>query len=270
MGKEILGSLQLNRVYQMDCLEGMKLLPDKSIDMILCDLPYGTTVCKWDEIIPMDKLWEQYNRIIKDKGAIVLTATQPFASKLINSNIDNFKHEWIWNKQTGGNFIKAKYCPIRIHENVLVFGKGSVNYYPIMEDADLKNNRPLIKKGKQNIGIYNKINGGFDESEKRDRTKRYPKTIVEYSARAKECNPVNRLHPTQKPVDLFKYLIETYTQEGEVVLDNCLGSGTTAIASELSNRKWIGFETESEYIEMINKRLDRIDITNNIEDYKRK
>jgi DNA modification methylase len=252
--------LELNKIYNEDCIgdKGMCLIPDKSIDMILCDLPYGTTVCSWDSIIPFDKLWEQYNRIIKPHGAIVLTATQPFASKLVNSNINNFKHEWIWNKTVGGNFINAKYCPIRIHESILVFANGKVNYNPIMKDADLNNNRP-ISTSKHKKGIYNEIKSGeYQESKTRNRTKRYPTSILEYSSRAKELNPLHRIHPTQKPVDLFEYLIKTYTNEDEIVLDNCMGSGTTAVACINTNRKYIGFETDKNYFDMANKRIESI------------
>lgn len=267
MGKEILGSLELNRAYQMDCLEGMKLLPDKSIDMILCDLPYGTTACKWDEIIPFEPLWKQYKRIIKDNGAIVLTASQPFTTKLINSNIDWFKYTWVWNKEIAGAFALAKYRPMIIHEDICVFSKEKTNYYPIMEDANPKNIRPVNKGSKASEATP--VASGIAKSDPNyNPKKRYPKSILTYSKYMAECNQLNRVHPTQKPVALFEYLIKTYTNKGDIVLDNCLGSGTTAVACELNNRKWVGFETEREYIEIINKRLDSIQLEDNLEDYK--
>lgn len=142
MTKELLGSLELNRIYQRDCIEGMRMLPDKSIDMILCDLPYGTTACKWDNIIPFEPLWEQYNRVIKDNGAIVLTASQPFTSALIMSNPKMFRHCWVWNKRYPANFPQAKRQPMKIHEDIVVFSKKAANYFPKME----KRGKP-IKKG---------------------------------------------------------------------------------------------------------------------------
>jgi site-specific DNA-methyltransferase (adenine-specific) len=249
--------IELNKIYNEDCLEGMKRIPDKSIDMILCDLPYGTTACKWDTIIPFEPLWEQYNRVIKDNGAIVLTATEPFASTLRMKNLNMYKHEWIWNKENAGNFINAKNHPLRVHENVLVFSNGKVNYYPIMTDADPKNIRPLGVK-KQKTDFMGKVSGGeFKPAKKYNPKKRYPKTILTYNARAKECNNVNRVHPTQKPVDLFEYLIKTYTNEGETVLDNCMGSGTTAIACINTNRNYIGFELDKHYCDIANERIQK-------------
>ena len=241
--------------YQGDCLVEMSKIADKSVDMILCDLPYGTTACKWDVIIPFDKLWVQYKRIIKDNGATLLFATQPFGSKIINSNIDEFKHEWIWNKKVSGNFINAKYAPLRIHESILLFSKKSPQYFPIMTDADLENNRP-VSKSNHTKGIYNGIKSGeFKENENRSRDKRYPVTILEYSSREKECNPINRLHPTQKPISLLEYLIKTYTNEGMVVLDKCIGSGTTGIACVNTNRKFIGIEQDEGYFKIAQDRI---------------
>jgi site-specific DNA-methyltransferase (adenine-specific) len=247
MAKELLGSLELNRVYQRDCLSdgGMALIPDKSIDMILCDLPYGTTACKWDTIIPFDKLWAQYERVIKDDGAIVLTASQPFSSALVASNIKRFKHEWIWQKEQGVGFQVAKYRPMQEHEHVLVFAKGKSNYSPIMEKLE----KPQRQKRKSNNG--DSLSSPLKYSDERVSvyTERYPTSI-------KKFNRDKGLHPTQKPTELFEYLIKTYTNEGDVVLDNCMGSGTTAVAALNTNRKFIGFETEPSYIEIANKRID--------------
>lgn len=236
--------LELNKIYNEDCIgaNGMCLIPDKSIDMILCDLPYGTTACKWDVIIPFDELWEQYNRIIKPHGAMVFTAREPFTSQLVNSNIRNYKHKWIWNKKQSGSPQNAKYMPLQIEEDIIVFCNEKVNYYPQM------------RKGKmRKRGGYNKSNGIMGEFQvgyENYSDLYYPVNIIEMA------NPrIAKLHPTQKPVELFEYLITTYTQENDVVLDNCMGSGTTAIACMNTNRNYIGFENNVEYFEIIERRM---------------
>jgi site-specific DNA-methyltransferase (adenine-specific) len=240
-------NVMLNTIFNEDCLEGMKRIPDKSIDMILCDLPYGTTACKWDTIIPFEKLWDQYERIIKDNGAIVLTASQPFTSALIMSNPKLFKTEWIWEKDNPSNFVQAKNHPMKYHENILVFGKKKINYFPIMADVGKPSNAggkntPRTKKGGflpnevKNIGS-NKTN------------LRYPKSIQRFS-KPKHNSKEGLIHPTQKPVALFEYLIKTYTIERETVLDNCIGSGTTAIACINTNRNYIGFEMDKTYYDL--------------------
>jgi site-specific DNA-methyltransferase (adenine-specific) len=247
MGKELIGSLELNRIYQMDCIEGMRLIPDKSVDMILCDLPYGTTACKWDTVIPFDKMWEQYERIIKNDGAIVLTASQPFSSALVASKIKLFKHEWIWQKEQGVGFQVAKYRPMQEHEHVLVFAKGKTSYKPIMEKLE----KPQSQKRKSNNGAS--LSSPLKYSDERISVykERYPTSI-------KKFNRDKGLHPTQKPVSLFEYLIKTYTNEGETILDNCMGSGTTAVAALRTNRKFIGFELESEYVRIANQRIENV------------
>lgn len=223
----------------------MKDIPDKSIDMILCDLPYGTTSCKWDTIIPFEPLWEQYKRIIKDNGAIVLTASQPFTSALVMSNIKMFKYEWIWNKITGRGHLVAKYRPMAQHEDILVFGNGKIKYNPQMILMD----KP--QKGKSMESSRTSIMGGHTtkKSEIVFRTHKYPKTIITQGVDGRY------VHPTQKPVALFEYLIKTYTNEGDIVLDNCAGSGTTGVACKNLNRNYILIEKEQEYIDIINKRL---------------
>lgn len=241
-------NLELNKTYHMDCLEGMKLIADKSIDMILCDLPYGVTQNKWDSAIPLDALWEQYNRIIKDNGAIVLTAQTPFDKILGASNVANLRYEWIWDKDKGSGFLNAKRMPLRQHENILVFYKKQPTYHPQMREADQNKVRPLRKNTSQNSTNYGNVTGGVEG--RSDITKRYPTTILRYSAMAGELNPANRLHPTQKPVDMFEYLIRTYTNEGDIVLDNCMGSGTTAVACIRSKRHYIGFESDEIYAEI--------------------
>lgn len=237
--------LEINKVYHMDCLEGMKLIKDKSIDMILCDLPYGQTSNKWDSLIDLKKLWEQYNRIIKDNGCIALTAKGKFMVDLICSNKDMYRYEWIWNKNKGANFAHAKRMPLNVHEYVLIFYKKQPTYNPQMVQG-----KPYFqKRANDNAkGIADNLerkSGGSKDG------LRYPKTIIEVEGIAQR----HIIHPTQKPVALFEYLIKTYTNEGDLVLDNCMGSGTTAIACINTNRNYIGFEKEREYIEMIENRI---------------
>lgn len=244
----------LNKILHGDCLELMKDIPDKSIDMILCDLPYGTTACKWDTIIPFEPLWEQYKRIIKDNGAIVLTASEPFASTLRMSNLKMYKYDWIWNKKLAGNGILAKIQPLKIHEIVCVFANGKVRYYPEMRIGRMREKLNNIKVSEINGGDGIKIYKG-DKGDKY-----YPTSILEYSLAGYRKG---RLHPTQKPVALFEYLIKTYTNEGDTVLDNCAGSFTTAIAAENTKRNWICMEQLEEYCEIEKKRINenRIKLT---------
>lgn len=237
----------------------MRDIPDGSVDMILADLPYGTTACKWDSTIPFEPLWEQYERIIKDNGAIVLTASQPFTTKLIQSNFDNLKHLWYWNKENGGNFAIAKYTPQRVVEEIVVFGKDNrrVNYFPIMEEVEKDKIRPIRRPSKRSeSNPQGMASGVIQVSETYSNKKRYPKNLLTYNSRAKELNSSKRVHPTQKPVALFEYLIRTYTREGETVLDNVIGSGTTAVAAINTGRNFIGIEQDSEYVEIARKRVD--------------
>lgn len=235
-----------NTVLQGDCLELMKDIPDKSIDMILCDLPYGTTACKWDTIIPFEPLWEQYKRIIKDNGAIVLTASQPFTSALVMSNLKMFKYCWVWEKSTKTNFLNAKVQPLRKHEDILVFGKSKVNYFP----QGLEDKNSFTKQGKKETENYHsqdRSSGGYFQEKTG-----YPHDIIF----VKSESSIYVKHPTQKPVALFEYLIKTYTNEGDIVLDNCAGSFTTAIASENTKRNWICIEQLEEYCEIGKKRIE--------------
>ena len=246
----------VNKITQGDCLEVMRELDDKSVDMVLCDLPYGTTACKWDAVIPFDLLWEQYERIIKDGGAIVLTAAQPFTTKLISSNFEMFKYELIWNKLQGTGFTLSKIRPLMSHENILIFGKGKVTYNPQMT----KREKPLNTKNWK-MDKLNSENGNFSSKSgketKKVYTEKFPLSVIEYHKSAKECNNTKRVHPTQKPLDLFEYLINTYSNEGETVLDNCLGSGTTAVAAINTGRNFIGIERETEYVEIGNQRIEK-------------
>ena len=247
--------LEINRIYNMDCLEGMRYIDDKSIDMILCDLPYGITACKWDSVIPFEPLWEQYNRIIKKHGAIVLTATQPFASMLVMSNPKGFKYEWVWDKVRPSGFQVVKYKPMQRHENVLVFtSKGErVNYYPIMELRDKPVKGRVVSNSESSPLKYS-------DGKTRIYTHKNPQSIIVFP------KPNRTIHPTQKPVALLEYLIKTYTSEGELVLDNCMGSGTTAIACINTDRNYIGFELNKEYYELAKNRINKHIIDNNLQD----
>lgn len=239
----------LNQVLQGDCLELMRDIPDKSVDMILCDLPYGTTACKWDVIIPFEPLWEQYKRIIKPNAAIVLTASQPFTSQLVMSNPKWFKYEWIWEKEKGTMPMNAPFQPIKTFENILVFSKSAatfsrcsqMKYFPQMEKGT------PYKGGIRTTGKMSFHTAPSRNYKDNDGT-RYPKAILRF-------NTERGLHSTQKPVALFEYLIKTYTNEGDLVLDNCAGSGTTAIAALNTDRNYILMEKEEAYIKLINERI---------------
>ena len=234
------------RLIKGDCLEEMKEIADGSVDMVLCDLPYGTTACKWDTVIPFEPLWAHYKRIIKDNGAIVLTASQPFTSALVMSNIKMFKYEWIWNKKLGGNSMLVKYQPYKIHENIIVFGKGKTIYNPIME----KRGAERVKNGKtKNKDNAFNVNG----AEKTYNNIYYPQSILEKT----NAGRTGRFHPTQKPVALFEYLIKTYTNEGDLVLDNCMGSGTTGVACVNTGREFIGIERDDAYFEIAKDRIEK-------------
>ena len=237
--------LELNRIYNQDCLEGMKYIDDKSIDMILCDLPYGTTTCKWDTIIPFDKLWNQYNRVIKDNGAILLFAQTPFDKVLGCSNIKNLRYEWIWEKEQGTGNLNANKMPLKKTENILVFYKKLPTYNPQMTEGSAY----TIKRNYNDNEIFGKT-GTKDGYVTKNTGMRYPTNLIKFNRELQ-----NRFHPTQKPVALCEYLIKTYTNEGELVLDNCMGSGTTAIACKNTNRNYIGFELDKKYYEIANERI---------------
>lgn len=246
----------LNKVTQGDCLEIMKEIPDKSIDMILCDLPYGTTACKWDSVIPFDDLWEQYHRVIKDNGAIVLFGVEPFSSCLRVSNLQNYKYDWYWNKKHGANFAQANKRPLKSVEVISVFYKKPPTYNP----QKTVNPKGVERRGEYSASPQKAVNVGqvaFSQShtamgKNYEPDKLLPKCLIEFSRQTK---PV---HPTQKPVALFEYLIRTYTNPGEIVLDNCIGSGTTAVAAINTDRQFIGIEREPEYVEIANKRIEEV------------
>ena len=235
----------INKVHQGDCLEILKQVPDGSVDMVLCDLPYGTTRCKWDTIIPFEPLWDEYRRVAKKNAAIVLTAAQPFTSVLIASNLKEFKYNWVWEKSKATGYLNAKKMPMRAHEDVCVFYRKPPTYNPQMWESTPYNkgsaHRPTEVYGKQKEVLV-----------KNDTGLRYPRT-VQYFKTAESEGKV--YHPTQKPISLFRYLIETYTNEGEVVLDSCLGAGTTALAALSCNRNFIGMELAEEYVKISRDRI---------------
>jgi len=234
-----------NEIFFGDCLEVMKDIPDGSVDMILCDLPYGTTKCKWDSVIPFAPLWEHYKRVTKKNAAIVLTASQPFTTALISSNMKMFKYCWVWEKTVGTNPMLTKKQPFRKHEDVVIFYLKQPVYNPQMVAG-----KPYTDKVRES-GL-DAINGGVRGIKKAIANKgtRYPSSVQKFS------NPNNKnVHPTQKPVTLFEYLIKTYTNEGETVLDNCAGSFTTAVACNNLNRDWICIEQEPKYCQIGYDRL---------------
>ena len=240
-----------------DCLERMKEIADGSVDMVLTDPPYGTTACKWDTIIPFEPLWEQYKRIIKDNGAIVLTASQPFTSALVMSNVNMFKYEWIWIKSKPSNFLMGKKQPMKYHENVVVFYKKQPTYNPIKIKREEKNKRNNKKCGYLK---YEALGINEDNNKYEDRLKAgmnddiYPRNYIFFAQNTK----VKYTHPNQKQVALFEYLIKTYTNEGDIVLDNAAGSGTTGEACINLNRDFILIEKEPNYYEVIKKRIGKI------------
>lgn len=235
------------KLYQGDCLEIMKDIPDKSIDCIICDLPYQVTKCKWDIMIPFDKLWEQYNRIIKDNGAIVLFGTEPFSSYLRMSNMKLYKYDWKWIKQRGTGHLNAKKQPLRNNEDICVFYKKQPTYNPIMLEGKPYTDKRADQKVDKDI--YN----NFARQTYINKSTRYPLNTLYFD---KICN--NQLHNTQKPVELLEYLIKTYTNEGDLILDNCIGSGSTIVAALNTNRKAIGIELDENYFNIAKERIDKI------------
>ena len=236
--------LELNKLYLMDCLEGMKNIPLGLVDMVLTDPPYGTTACKWDSIIPLEPMWEQLKRVIKPNGAIVMTASQPFTTTLIASNVNDFRYCLVWDKKGTTGFQTAKIMPLRRHEDIVVFYSKRPTYNPEMEVRGKKR-----KKGGSKVdnGCYGEL-----RSTESYNNEYYPTSIVEISNAAK----IGKVHPTQKPVALMEYLIKTYTNEGETVLDFTMGSGTCGIACINTNRNWIGFEIDEDYYKAASERIE--------------
>jgi site-specific DNA-methyltransferase (adenine-specific) len=255
--------METNKIYQGDCLELMKQIEDKSVDMILCDLPYGTSACAWDSTIDLKKLWEQYKRVIKDNGAIVLFSQQPFTSILICSNLEMYKYNWVWEKDNGTNFLNSHYQPLKITEDICVFGKmgcswnkqGNMQYYPQFEQG--KPYTCISGKQKSDSAVVRGGAGGREEIDGHETIsdgKRYPKNLIKFN-RDKE-----KLHSTQKPVALCEYFIKTYTTKGMLVLDNTIGSGTTALACLNTKRDFIGIEINPEFIKVAEGRLSKLKV----------
>lgn len=241
--------MQLNKVYNEDCIKGMQRIEERSIDLILTDLPYNVTDCNWDKIIPFPSLWEQYNRIIKDNGAIVLFSIQPFTTKLINSNLKHFRYCWYWKKNNKTGFAFAKYQPMRCIEDICVFYKQAPTYNP---QGLKKVEKPILRQSKRERenGIFKA--GALAKPYKTTFTN-YPVHLLQFANEA--TSNKNRLHPTQKPLALCEYLIKTYTNEGDTVLDSCCGSGTTLLAAKNTGRNYIGFETDAGYYNITVQRL---------------
>ena len=244
----------MNKLYKGDCLEIMKDIPDKSIDMILCDLPYGTTASSWDKIIDSDKLWNEYERIIKDNGAIVLFASGLFTNKLINSNDKLYRYKWIWFKTKRGNFVNAKNRPMTSYEEICVFSKGAtangskikMKYFP-------QGLKPIYKINNDKSGSRFGTMAGKRPSHKQitiQEWTNYPFDVLQFDSVGKP------IHPTEKPIELLKYLIKTYTNENDLVLDNCMGSGSTGVACKHTNRRFIGIELDDNYFEIAKKRIE--------------
>jgi site-specific DNA-methyltransferase (adenine-specific) len=231
-------------LYLGNCLDILPTLTDNSVDMVLVDLPYGTTACSWDSIIPLDELWNQYNRVCKDNAAMVFTTAQPFTTVLASSNLENFRYEWIWEKPQGTNPMNAKVMPLKSHENILVFYRKKPMYNPQMWYSTPYSG---FSSETSKIGeVY-----GEAKSKHRDNPEgsRYPKTVLKFKQQ-------KGLHPTQKPVDLMEYLIKTYTNEGDTVLDNTMGSGTTGVACVNTCRNFIGIEKEEKYFKIAEDRIN--------------
>ncbi len=238
-------------VFLGDCLEVMKSIPDGSVDMILCDLPYGTTACKWDTVIPFEPLWAQYRRVAKPDAAIVLTASQPFTSALTMSASDLFRCAWVWEKSKASNFLLARKTVLKAHEDIIVFSKGTPTYFPQMTAGTPFKGEGRSRKG-SNWGGVNKVPNSTKRKD--NHGTRFPRS-VQYFATA-ESEKTGALHPTQKPVALMEYLIRTYTQHGDLVLDNCMGSGTTGVACASTGRRFIGIEKDEAYFNLARARVE--------------
>ena len=248
--------MEKNIIYNEDCLIGMQNIPDKSVDCIICDPPYGTTQCKWDSVIPFDKMWEQLNRIIKPNGVIILFSGEPFTSTLICSNIKNFKYRLNWNKMQGSGFLNSKKRPLTMIEDICVFSNvklGNSTYNPQLVDKEKHKIRPIGNRKPCDVTTYGKHNSQL--SEDYDNTKSHPTDLISESSKQAECNSVNRVHPTQKPIALIEWLVKTYTNKNEIVLDFTMGSGTTAVACINTNRDFIGFELDKCYFDIAKKRI---------------
>lgn len=243
-------------IWHGDCLELMKDIPDKSVDMILCDLPYGTTACKWDSIIDLNALWHCYNRIVKQNGAMLLFGIQPFTTKVISSNITNFKYSWVWKKSKASNFPHAPNMPLKILEDIMCFSNGRVGHQSQCGDfrvpyhpQGIRQGTTIVKQSPNRSDLkYHRESQTQHKNGYKCKAENYPTTLLDFKSES-------GLHPTQKPVRLLEYLIKTYTIENELVLDNCAGSGSTLIAAKNLNRQFIGIEKEKSYYDICVERL---------------
>ena len=249
-------------LYLGDCLEIMDGLikTNVKVDMILTDPPYGITSCKWDTVIPLDEMWLRINELIKTNSTIALFGSEPFSSNLRMSNIKKYKYDWYWNKNVGGNILCAKYMPLKVIENICIFSNGKCKYIPQMIERTEKEEKEYIDKISRNCvpqktDIFPELkNGGFVYT---SNTKyKYPINLLDFNARAGECNSKKRVHPTQKPVALLEYLIKTYTDEGDLILDFTMGSGSTGVACMNTNRKFIGIELDEKYFNIAKERME--------------
>tara|TARA_R110000796_G_scaffold127874_1_gene243294 strand:+ start:243 stop:1034 length:792 start_codon:yes stop_codon:yes gene_type:complete len=238
------------KLYKGDCLEVMKSIPDGSIDAIITDPPYGTTACKWDSVIDFELMWEQLNRIIKPNGAIVLFGSEPFSSALRMSNIKNYKYDWIWDKVLKTGHLNSKRMPMGKHEIISVFGKGGLNYYPIMEEGKPQHSEGTKRGDNINSDNYGKQTRDYED--KKGNTLKYPNTL---SLKFQKVHPSKCVHTTQKPVALMEYLIKTYTNENETVLDFTMGSCSTGVAAKNTNRNFIGIEQDDKYFKIAEQRI---------------
>ena len=244
-------------IWHGDCLDLMSQIPDKSVDMILCDLPYGTTACKWDEIIPFDKLWLEYKRITKENAAIVLFGSQPFTSKLGASNLFMLKYSWVWEKSRPTDFLRAKHKPLKGFEDILVFYEKRPTYNPqnvikidkVIKNTGTKSRGRISKKENGDQTFHNTVCGSDENDCYRQTVTNYPRGLIKFSQEN------SAFHPTQKPVALCEYLIKTYTNESDLVLDNCAGSGSTLVAAKNLNRQFIGIEKDKQYYDICLERV---------------
>lgn len=247
MTKFVLGDGRV-KLRRGDCLELMKKIPDGSVDMVLCDLPYGTTSNKWDTVIPFEPLWAEYHRVCKDTAAIVFTASQPFTSMLVLSNLKMYKHEWIWIKNAGSNFANTVREPFKEHEQVLVFSKGKWTYNRQMQER--------AESGKSRVKTAVKFETGSDNYRKFERKETKVMSEMRVPSSWQKFNRERGFHPTQKPVALLEYLIKTYSNKGETVLDNTMGSGSTGVACMNLKRRFIGIEKDEKYFDIACKRIE--------------
>ena len=245
--------MEIDKIYNMDCLDGMKQIPDDSVDAIICDLPYGTTRNSWDSIIPLEPLWKEYERIAKKRAAIVLFSQMPFSAMLVASNPKLFKYEWVWVKESPTGFLNSNFAPLKVHENILIFSKSSAAF--VRDKAKAMNYFAQMRPGKAYSAKQGAPSTNYDNKRMREpvmknyKAERYPLDVVKFQ------RDRNSLHPTQKPVELVRYLIRTYSEVGGVILDNCMGSGTTAVAAIQERRRFIGAEADKKYFEIAQERI---------------